>query len=115
MDAASNNPEKAKRLTELFIKFTSERLGDLEDAIGRGDATDVSSIAHKSLGSSRTLGMNAIVPALRELEVRGRAGELHGLGEHLETAKSEFAKIKTILKEHFDAGPTAPSEVNSYV
>lgn len=115
MDAASSNPEKARHLTELFIKFTSERLGELEDAIGRGSVTDVYSIAHKSLGSSRTLGMNAIVPALRELEVLGRAGEIQGLGEHLETAKSEFANIRNYLEDHFEAEFAAPNEVRSYV
>jgi HPt (histidine-containing phosphotransfer) domain-containing protein len=44
------------------FQATAERLGELNDTIKGQSAKNVFAIAHKCLGSSRTLGMTAIVP-----------------------------------------------------
>jgi two-component system sensor histidine kinase/response regulator len=99
-DAAS--PEKLKRIVELYIHHTAERLAELKSAIKRESAADVCAIAHKCLGSSRTCGMIAIVPSLTELERIGKEGDLQGAEEQLKTAQAAFEKIKRFLEEYVE-------------
>lgn len=101
MDAASYNQDKLEKLVELYSRHTAERLDELNDAIKCQSAKDVFAIAHKCLGSSRALGMTAIVPALRELERIGDTGELRGAEEQYNLAKYGFEKITMFLEQHF--------------
>ena len=95
--AASEDRDRLKRIVDLFLFHTAVRLEELKTAISQDSASDVCAIAHKSLGSSRTCGMNAIVPALEGLERMGREGHLRGAGEQLISAQSAFENIKSYL------------------
>ncbi|MGZ8846415.1 MAG: response regulator [Pyrinomonadaceae bacterium] len=101
-DAASENPEKLKRIVELYVRHTAERLEELKSAIKQESARDVCAIAHKCLGSSRTCGMIAIVPSLTELERIGKGGDLHGAEDQLKTAQAAFEKTKRFLWEYVE-------------
>jgi HPt (histidine-containing phosphotransfer) domain-containing protein len=101
-DAASENPEKLKRIVELYVRHTAERLEELKRAIKQESASDVCAIAHKCLGSSRTCGMIAIVPSLTELERIGQGGDLHGAEDQLKTAQAAFEKTKRFLGEYVE-------------
>jgi HPt (histidine-containing phosphotransfer) domain-containing protein len=96
-DAASENQERLKRIITLYVLHTAERLEQLKSAIKYDSADEVSAIAHKSLGSSRTCGMTAIVPSLVELERIGIKGDLFGAEAHLTSATAAFEKIKGFL------------------
>jgi hypothetical protein len=95
--AASEDRERLKRIIDLFLVHTAVRLDELKTAINQDSASDVCAIAHKSLGSSRTCGMNAIVPALEELERISREGHLRGAEDHLTSAQTAFEDIKSFL------------------
>jgi signal transduction histidine kinase/HPt (histidine-containing phosphotransfer) domain-containing protein len=100
-DAASNS-EKLKRIIELYLFHTGERLEELKTAVEQESAADIYALAHKCLGSSRTCGMTAIVPALAELQRLGRAGDLNGAQDQLKTAQAAFEKIKPFLEEYLE-------------
>ena len=100
MDAASNDFDMLKQLTDLYTTHTTGRLQELKIAIRKKEAADVYAVAHKCLGSSSTLGMRAIVPSLRELERIGRGGELEGADDQLEIAQTEFERIKVFLETY---------------
>jgi two-component system, sensor histidine kinase and response regulator len=96
-DAASENHDRLKRIIALYVRNTRDRLEELRRAIKAGSPGDLSAIAHKSLGSSRTCGMIAIVPSLAELECIGKKGHLQGAADQLVSAQAAFEKIETFL------------------
>jgi signal transduction histidine kinase/HPt (histidine-containing phosphotransfer) domain-containing protein len=103
-DAASS-PEKLRRIIGLYLHHTGESLEKLKSALKRESADDVYAIAHKCLGSSRTCGMTAIVPALVELQRMGRAGDLHHAGEQFKDAQAAFQTLKPFLEGYLDQLP----------
>jgi two-component system, sensor histidine kinase and response regulator len=103
-DAAST-PEKLKRIIELYLHHTGERLGELKTAVEVKSAGDVYDIAHKCLGSSLTCGMTAIVPALRQLQRMGKAGDLDGAADQFNAAQSAFELLKPFLGQYLKQLP----------
>jgi HPt (histidine-containing phosphotransfer) domain-containing protein len=101
-DAASENPERLKRIVDLYVRHTAARLEELKSAIQRESVDDVCAIVHKCLGSSRTCGMIGIVPSLAELERIGKAGNLNGAEDQLKTAQAAFEKITCFLSEYLE-------------
>jgi HPt (histidine-containing phosphotransfer) domain-containing protein len=91
-----------KRIIELYVRHTAERLEELKSAIKQESAREVCAIAHKCLGSSRTCGMIAILPSLTELERVGKEGDLREAGNQLKTAQAAFERIQRFLEEHID-------------
>jgi two-component system sensor histidine kinase/response regulator len=104
-DAASDNPVKLKRIIELYLRHTGERLEELKTAVRQESASDVYSIAHKCLGSSSTCGMTAIVPALTELQRMGKAGELNGAADQFNAAQAAFQKLRPFLELYLEQLP----------
>lgn len=100
-DAASS-PAKLRRLVELYLRHTQDRLEELNNALEQESASDIYAIAHKCLGSSRTCGMTAIVPALTELQRMGREGDLTGAEVQIGEAKMAFQKLKVFLEENIE-------------
>ena len=103
-DAASN-PEKLKRIIALYLQHTRARLEELKEAVKEKSASDVYAIAHKCLGSSRTCGMTAIVPALAELQRMGRAEDLNGAAEQYNAAEAAFQKLAPFLDRYVERLP----------
>jgi signal transduction histidine kinase/HPt (histidine-containing phosphotransfer) domain-containing protein len=103
-DTAST-PEKVRRIIDLYLRHTGGRLEELRTALERESASDVYAIAHKCLGSSRTCGMTAIVPALAELQRMGKAGDLDGAVDHFNAAQSAFQKLKPFLELYLEQLP----------
>jgi two-component system, sensor histidine kinase and response regulator len=101
-DAGSENPEKLKRIVELYVRHTGERLAELKTALKHESASDVYAIAHKCLGSSRTCGMTAIVPALTELQRMGKLGDLNGAQDQFNAAEVAFQKLKPFLETYLE-------------
>jgi HPt (histidine-containing phosphotransfer) domain-containing protein len=100
-DAAST-PKKLRHIIELYLLLTAERLEELKTALRQESASDVYDIAHKCLGSSRTCGMTAIVPALAELQRMGKAGDLKGAADQFNAAKAAFQKLKPFLELYIE-------------
>src|SRR6185295_14176713 len=48
-------------LVNLYLTQTTQQLGQLAQAIGKGDADEASSLAHSCAGASATCGMMVIV------------------------------------------------------
>jgi signal transduction histidine kinase/HPt (histidine-containing phosphotransfer) domain-containing protein len=103
-DTAST-PEKLKRIIALYLRHTGERLEELKTAVKKESAGDVYAIAHKCLGSSRTCGMTAIIPALAELQRMGKAGDLDGAADQVNAAQEAFQKLKPFLELYLEQLP----------
>ncbi|MDQ1636802.1 MAG: two-component system, sensor histidine kinase and response regulator [Pyrinomonadaceae bacterium] len=105
LQETASTPEKLRNIIELYLRHTAERLEELKTALHQKSADHVYAIAHKCLGSSRTCGMNAIVPALTELQRMGKAGELNGAADQFNVAQQAFKKLQTFLETYLKQLP----------
>ncbi|HBB86522.1 MAG TPA: hybrid sensor histidine kinase/response regulator [Blastocatellia bacterium] len=98
----ASTPGKLRNIIELYLRHTAQRLEELGTALNQQSAADVYAIAHKCLGSSRTCGMTAIVPALTELQRMGKAGELNGATDQFNVAQVAYKKLKAFLEVNLE-------------
>jgi CheY-like chemotaxis protein len=103
-------PEKLRRLSSLYLKQADEIVAGLRTAIQNRDAKDVNALAHKLCGASSSLGMNAIVPFLAELERLGQNGDLTAAPEAFEQAAQQLERIRQYLADHF--GIASPESIS---
>jgi CheY-like chemotaxis protein len=102
LEDSASTPEKLKRLINLYLRHTRERLEELKTAVEQECASDVFAIAHKCLGSSRTCGMTLIVPPLTELQRMGKAGDLEGAADQFNAAQTAFQKLEPFLEMYLE-------------
>ena len=74
--AANEDPIILKELVDLYFAQARDLMNGLRAAINSGSAKDVDHFAHKLVGASLACGMSAMVLPLRELEKRGKEGQL---------------------------------------
>lgn len=74
--AANEDPKMLEELVELYFAQATDLMNGLRGAINSSSAKDVSHFAHKLVGASLACGMSAMVLPLRELEKRGKEGQL---------------------------------------
>jgi CheY-like chemotaxis protein len=96
---AGGSPEAFRELVDIFVKQTTEQIGQMEVALQTGAADRLARVAHSCAGASSTAGMLAVVPALRRLEALGKVGDLATAPPQLTTVRQEFDRIKRFLEK----------------
>ncbi len=96
----SDSPEHLRELVDIYLLQSNDLVENLGEAIRSGEAKEVVSLAHKCLGASASCGMNAIVPALRELERIGRSGYLNGAEQLHADARGQLDRIQRYLSDY---------------
>ncbi len=102
MDASGGNREIAISLVQLFFELTGGEFARLETAVHEGNATNVSSIAHKCAGSSISCGMLRLSKLLKALEIESAQGMPADAPEQLEKIQDELDAAKTAFEAHFN-------------
>jgi signal transduction histidine kinase/CheY-like chemotaxis protein/HPt (histidine-containing phosphotransfer) domain-containing protein len=98
LDLCDAQAENLARLVELYVRTTTEHLEKLDAAIAEEAPGNVEFLAHNAAGSSAMVGMNAIVPPLRELEALAAKGDLARAGRLMSDARKAFQQILTFLE-----------------
>ncbi len=96
-EMAGGDEAGIRELIDLYFAQTSNQFEQLRAAVQANALQEVERIAHKASGASATCGMNAIVPALRELERQGREGRLADAATLVAHALKELERIRTYL------------------
>jgi CheY-like chemotaxis protein/HPt (histidine-containing phosphotransfer) domain-containing protein len=96
----SDGPEQLRELVDLYLLQSNDLIKDLGEAIRSGEAKEVARLAHKCVGASASCGMNAILPALRELERIGKSGYLHGAEQLHADARGQLDRIQRYLNDY---------------
>jgi HPt (histidine-containing phosphotransfer) domain-containing protein len=112
-ELAGGDEAGIRELTDLYLTQTTEQLSSLKAAVDAGTLQEIERIAHKSAGASATCGMNAIVPALRELERQGREGKLSGATALAEQATKELERIRAFLDNRQRSAGNTPAGAGS--
>jgi two-component system, sensor histidine kinase and response regulator len=102
--AANEDPKILQELVDLYFAQAKDLMNGLRAAINSGSAKDVDHFAHKLVGASLACGMSAMVPPLRELEKRGKQGQLgdadvvfERASRHLELTRD---KVGTYVRQY---------------
>jgi len=97
---AGGNSENFNELVTLYVKQTSEQLGQIRVALGEPDAERASRLAHSCAGASATCGMIAIVPLLRQVEHAAGEGKVQEAAQLLPAIVREFERLQSYLQTH---------------
>lgn len=97
-EISGDDAELMNELIDLYLSQTRELLDELKIAIAEKKSDVIYKAAHKALGSSVTCGMEAVVPALKQLEHLGREGSFENAEELQLQAAEGFAAIEEFLQ-----------------
>ena len=81
LEQAGGDVELAREIADLFLETCPKLLGEVRDAIDRGEAEALSRAAHALKGSAAVFGAAAFVETAREIETRCGEGDLTGIRE----------------------------------
>jgi len=85
-------------VVQAFLEDTPKLFGNLRRALAAGDAKGVAAAAHTLKSTSATLGVTALAECCREMEQRGRAGDLAGLAALQAEAEGMFERARPLLQ-----------------
>jgi HPt (histidine-containing phosphotransfer) domain-containing protein len=92
---SNNDPYDREFLVSIYLRETEKDLKSLRHAIQAGETKEVYRISHSCAGSSRSYGMCAVVPALKQMETESRAGDLRNAENLFLEIQTQFQRIKT--------------------
>jgi CheY-like chemotaxis protein/HPt (histidine-containing phosphotransfer) domain-containing protein len=99
LDVSGGEPDRMRRLMELYVTQTGPMLDGLTDAIDNNCSVDVARIAHKLIGSSLSCGVEAFTSPLRALERLGEEGQLAGAFALLEDVRYKFPRVQNAFSQ----------------
>jgi HPt (histidine-containing phosphotransfer) domain-containing protein len=105
--ASGEDPTFLQDLAKLYFDQAAEIMPALGAALEARSAGDVDYLAHKLAGASLSCGMSAMVAPLRELEKRGRKGDLAGADDFLAQAVANLEIVRAKVQEYMHRGKTA--------
>jgi HPt (histidine-containing phosphotransfer) domain-containing protein len=92
-----DTPPEMREFLELYLRETEEQLTQLKEALAQNNPTTVRTLAHTAAGASATCGMQDLVPIFKQLESRGKEGNLAGCDELYRQAVADFDRLKNFL------------------
>jgi len=105
--ASGEDPNFLRDLAKLYFEQAREIMAALVVALEKRSAGDVDYLAHRLAGASLSCGMSAMVAPLRELEARGRKGDLTGAEEYMDQAAARLEIVRATVQEYLRSGKTA--------
>jgi len=96
--ASGDDPGFLHDLANLYFEQAREIMTALGGAVEEHSAGDVDYLAHKLAGASLSCGMSAMVAPLRELEARGRKGDLTGADALMAQAAANLEIVRAAVQ-----------------
>ena len=92
-------------MVNVYLQETERDLMRMKKAILADDADLVYRLAHGCAGASLSYGMIAVLPVIREIEIKAKIGNLDDAMVHWAEAQRQFSRIQTFLKVIDDSNP----------
>jgi HPt (histidine-containing phosphotransfer) domain-containing protein len=105
--ASGDDPAFLADLVKLYFEQAGEIMPALGAAVAGRSARDVDYLSHKLAGASLSCGMSAMVAPLKEMEKRGRNGDLTGAEAFLAQATANLEIVRAAVQEYLRANPAA--------
>lgn len=104
--ASGDDPNFLRDLAKLYFDQAGEIMAGLVAALEKRSAGDVDYLAHKLAGASLSCGMSAMVAPLRELEKRGRKGDLTGADDFMAQTVANLEIVRARVQEYLRTANT---------
>ena len=98
LSRVGGDAELLREIAQLFIGDYPRVLGELQDAVLRGDAPTIERTAHGLKGSVSNFGAQAAVEAARAVEMLGRTRELAEVQQVIRTLEIALAALRPELE-----------------
>jgi HPt (histidine-containing phosphotransfer) domain-containing protein len=98
-DVNDDDPERIRRLVDIYLTQAVPLLADLQAAIEAGSGDALARAAHKLVGSSISCGVQAFTGPLRELERLGHANDLTGAAALFDQVRQTFPRVRILLDQ----------------
>ncbi len=102
-----------REVLESFLAEAPRRLERMRDALLRGDAAELTFIAHSLKGSSAQIGAVSIADLSRDLEAQGRSTDLSRAAGLLDTLEDEIARVAPLLLPYTRLSDTSRPAISS--
>jgi HPt (histidine-containing phosphotransfer) domain-containing protein len=89
-----------RELMDMYFGQADQIMGTLRQAIQKGSIDEVNHMSHKLAGSSLACGLTAIVPPLRAMEHKAKAGSIEGADVSIEEAAVFLEQLRTAVQEY---------------
>jgi HPt (histidine-containing phosphotransfer) domain-containing protein len=89
-----------KDLLDLYFQEFSEKRNLLEEALARGDSTQIQEVGHSLKGASANLSLAPLQGLALVIEMAGREKDLEKARQAIGALSPEFQKLKEFLEEH---------------
>jgi PAS domain S-box-containing protein len=109
-EVSNDDPERIRRLVDMYLSQTVTLLDDLQAAIETNSAAVVAQTAHKLVGSSISLGVQAFTQPLLKLERLSNDGDLSGAGVLFDDVRQKFPRVRSLLTQLLQELETVPSD-----
>jgi signal transduction histidine kinase/CheY-like chemotaxis protein len=87
-----------EELIDSFLEDGPQLLAELQDYVAEGDSAGASRIAHSLKSNGADFGAYTFSELCKELELRGRSGQLQGAVGLLAQIEAEHAKLAAVLQ-----------------
>jgi len=99
-DLSGGDKDFEHEIIDLFLKDTSRHSVRLEAAIKEEDSSSVEASAHSIKGAAANMGAEKFRKLAHALELKGKAGDLHGAAEDFAHLKSSFGDVERFFAEN---------------
>jgi HPt (histidine-containing phosphotransfer) domain-containing protein len=103
LDSVGGDRAFVDDLVRTYLSDAATQLGDIEAAIGSGDAAALVRPAHTLKSASFTVGAMRLGERSRALEQAGRGGDVVGTADDLHEALESWTATDAALREWLDA------------
>jgi HPt (histidine-containing phosphotransfer) domain-containing protein len=105
--ASGDDNDLLNDLVGLYFGQAADIMTSLRAALDKHSAADVDYLSHKLVGASLACGMTAMVAPLREMEMRGRKGDLTGVEEFMAQTVVNLETVRSAVDEYLRSGQTS--------
>ncbi len=94
-----DDDDLVREIVAAFREDAEDQLQSLGEAVAAGDATQAGLLAHKIKGASSNVGGMRLSALARELELKGKAGDLQAVRLLLPSLERQFRELQTAMRE----------------
>ena len=97
---SDGDPASLVELIQLYRSKTSEQMQELQTAIRATACEEVARVAHSMVGANAMVGMDSLLPALRQLEELGERKMIGPAEKIFQELSKEYDRIQRALASY---------------
>ena len=99
LERMSGDAELEKKMVECFLAYMPQQITKLRTFAGAGDLAAAARLSHSIKGAAANVGAEAMQAMAMEMENAGRAGDLAGIKERLDSLRIEFRRFSKLMRD----------------